>query len=258
MQNAILYAALGTGFTFLMTTLGSGVVFFFKKEISCRTQRVFLGFAAGVMMAASIWSLLIPALEQNSYLGRWGAIPAALGFSAGGIFIYIMDLIFGRLEKTIKSPNTLLVTAVTIHNIPEGMSVGAAFAIAVLSQDKSMIAAAAVFAFGIGVQNFPEGAAISLPMRNEGKTRFTSFMIGSLTGLVEPICGMLTVLVASSIERYMPWMLSFAAGAMIYVVVDELIPQANRREKEKCSGAFGTISIIVGFLVMMVLDVMFS
>lgn len=254
MQSALIYAALGTGFTFLMTMLGASVVFLFKKEIDGKTQRLFLGFAAGVMMAASIWSLLIPAIEDSSYLGRLGFLPAACGFVAGGVFIGGMDHLFRKVSGRIKNDNTLFITAVTLHNIPEGMSVGAAFAMAGLSMDKNMLYAAAVFAFGIGIQNFPEGAAISLPMRDKGCGRLKAFVVGMLTGIVEPIAGILTVLVASRVERYMPWMLSFAAGAMIYVVVDELIPKVNERESEVA----GTMAVIGGFLIMMVLDVAFS
>lgn len=254
MQTALIYAALGTGFTFLMTTAGAAVVFLFRKEISSRTQRLCLGFAAGVMMAASIWSLLIPAIEDSSYLGRLGFLPAACGFVAGGVFICGMDYVFRRVSGKIKNDNTLFVTAVTMHNIPEGMSVGAAFAMAALSMDKNMFYAAAVFAFGIGIQNFPEGAAISLPLRDKGCGRLRAFIIGMLSGIVEPIAGILTVLVASSVQRYMPWMLSFAAGAMIYVVVDELIPKVNERENERA----GTMAVIGGFLIMMILDVALS
>lgn len=258
MHSAVIYAAIGTGFTFLMTTAGAAVVFLFKKEISANTQKLFLGFAAGVMMAASVWSLLIPAIEGSSHLGRLGFVPAAGGFIAGGAFIGGMDYIFKRCKGHIKSKNTLMLTAVTLHNIPEGMSVGVAFAMAGLSMEKSVFYAAAVFAFGIGIQNFPEGAAISLPMRNEGCSRFKAFVIGTLSGIVEPICGVLTVLIAAGIQKYMPWMLSFAAGAMIYVVVDELIPQANMQEENTANKSTGTIAVITGFLIMMILDVAFS
>lgn len=258
MHSAFLYVLLGTGFTFLMTMLGAGIVFFFKKEISIRTQKIFLGFAAGVMMAASVWSLLIPAIEGSSHLGRLGFIPAAGGFLAGGVFIGAMDIVFKKLSKKIKSKNALMITAVTMHNIPEGMSVGVAFAMASLSKDESIFYAAIVFAFGIGIQNFPEGAAISLPLRNEGNSRLKSFLISAMSGVVEPVFGLLTVLVATSIKEFMPWMLSIAAGAMIYVVVDELIPSANYSEDSRDNSRVGTIAIISGFLIMMILDVAFA
>ena len=258
MQSAFLYVLFGTGFTFLMTMLGAAIVFFFKKEISDRTQKIFLGFAAGVMMAASIWSLLIPAIEGSNHLGKLGFVPAAGGFLAGGVFIGGMDILFKRLSTKIKSENALMITAVTMHNIPEGMSVGVAFAMASLSMDRSMLYAAIVFAFGIGIQNFPEGAAISLPLRNEGNSRIRSFLISTMSGAVEPVFGLLTVLIASSIREFMPWMLSIAAGAMIYVVVDELIPRANDVGGEKGDSSVGTVAIISGFLIMMILDVAFS
>lgn len=249
MKQSLLFVVLGTGFTFFMTALGSAVVFLFKRQISEKVQRLFLGFAAGVMMSASIWSLLIPALENTKNLGKWSFVPATLGFFVGGVFIYVMDIIFKRLKSIMQNENALMITAVTIHNIPEGMSVGAAFAMAGLCGDRNMLYAATVFAFGIGIQNFPEGAAISLPLRSEGLSRIRSFVIGALTGIVEPIFGIMTVAISSQIEVYMPWMLSFAAGAMIYVVVDELIPKANEND------TFGTGAVIAGFLIMMILDV---
>jgi ZIP family zinc transporter len=254
----ILWAAAGTGFTFLMTALGSAMVFFFRKEISRNVQRVFLGFAAGVMIAASVWSLLIPAIEEAGPLG-W--IPASGGFIIGIAFLMLMDALLPHLHMGSEKAEglssswrrtTLLVLAVTLHNIPEGMAVGLSFALAAQhGGDAAAISTALALAIGIGIQNFPEGAAVALPLRQEGLTRKKAFLIGSATGIVEPIFGILVVLVAGSIGPLMPWLLSFAAGAMMYVVVEELIPEAHLGEHSNT----GTLGVMAGFLVMMVLDV---
>lgn len=261
MLDSVLWAAGGTGFTFLMTTLGAAVVFFFKKGASAWAQRIFLGFAAGVMIAASVWSLLIPAIEEAEAAGWAGWIPAAGGFVLGVAFLMLLDGLMPHLHPGGKDPEgirtewkrtTLLVFAVTLHNIPEGMAVGLSFALAAQhSGDGSLYAAAMALAIGMGIQNFPEGAAISLPLRQEGMGRFKAFACGSLSGVVEPIFGILTVLVAGTIQPLMPWLLSFAAGAMIYVVVEELIPEAHLGEHSN----IGTLGVMAGFLVMMVLDV---
>ncbi len=245
-MNAIAYAALGTGFTFLLTSAGAAVVFFFKNQVGGNIQKGFLGFAAGVMVAASVWSLLIPAISEAEAMGLIGWVPAAIGFVAGGVFLYALDHLLPHLHLEEKQPEglssswkktTLLVSAVTLHNIPEGMAVGLAFAMAL--------------AIGIGIQNFPEGAAISLPLRQEGFSRFKAFLYGSLSGIVEPIFGILTVLAASQIAGLMPWLLSFAAGAMIFVVVEELVPEAHLSEHTH----IGTLGFMLGFLIMMILDV---
>ncbi len=261
MSQAIVWAAGGTGFTFLMTSLGAAMVFLFRKAAGDQIQKMFLGFAAGVMIAASVWSLLIPAIEEAEAMGQTGWIPAAGGFVLGALFLFGLDQLIPHLHpianqtegpsSTMKR-TSLLVLAVTLHNIPEGMAVGLSFALAAQhSGDPSAYTAAMALAIGIGIQNFPEGAAISLPLRQEGVGTFKAFVLGSLSGLVEPIFGMLTVLMAAFIGPYMPWLLSFAAGAMIYVVVEELIPEAHLGEHSNV----GTLGVMGGFLIMMILDV---
>lgn len=261
MSQALLWAAGGTGFTFLMTTLGAAMVFFFRKAANEHIQKMFLGFAAGVMIAASVWSLLIPAIEEAEANGQIGWIPAAGGFVLGALFLYGLDQFIPHLHPATNQAEgprfamkrtSLLVLAVTLHNIPEGMAVGLSFALAAQhSADSSSYAAAMALALGIGIQNFPEGAAISLPLRQEGVSASKAFVYGSLSGLVEPVFGILTVLAASAIIPYMPWLLSFAAGAMIYVVVEELIPEAHLGEHSN----IGTLGVMGGFLIMMILDV---
>lgn len=261
MANALLWAAGGTGFTFFMTALGASMVFFFRKKVNTNIQRIFLGFAAGVMIAASIWSLLIPAIEEASEKGWPGWIPAAGGLILGAAFLILMDSLLPHLHLGETKPEglssswkrtTLLVFAVTLHNIPEGMAVGVSFALAAQNgHDPTMYTAAMALAIGIGIQNFPEGAAISLPLRQEGLSTAKSFVLGSLSGLVELIFGVLTVLIAGFIQPLMPWLLAFAAGAMLYVVVEELIPEAHLGEHSN----IGTLGVLSGFLVMMILDV---
>ena len=261
MNQAIMWAALGTGFTFFMTALGAGVVFFFKKEMGNNIQRAFLGFAAGVMMAASVWSLLIPAIEEAEGAGQIGWIPAAGGFALGGAFLYLLDRLMPHLHLGEKEPEgmsssfkrtTLLIFAVTLHNIPEGMAVGLAFAMAAQhADDPSLYAAAFALALGMGIQNFPEGAVISLPLRKEGMSRGKAFFFGSLSGIVEFIFGVGITLIAAQITPLMPWFLAFAAGAMIYVVAEELIPEANQGGHSN----LGTIGVMLGFMIMMILDV---
>lgn len=259
MLTHLIWAACGTGFTFLMTTLGAALVFFFRNEISDRLQRSFLGFAAGVMIAASVWSLLLPAIELAEEAGMPGCLPAAGGFALGVIFLLALDHLLPHLHtilgvrEGLPSPlrrTTLLVLAVTLHNIPEGMAVGLSFALAA-QKESAALAGAAALALGIGIQNFPEGAAVSLPLRQEGMSRGRAFVIGTLSGIVEPLFGLLAVLVAGSLEPVMPWLLSFAAGAMLYVVVEELIPEANMSPHSD----LGTLGAMGGFLIMMVLDV---
>lgn len=250
MQQAILWAAAGTGFTFLMTTLGAAMVFFFTGEPRPRFQKAMLGFAAGVMVAASVWSLLLPAIDQAAASGIPGWFPAAGGMLAGVLFLAALDALLPRLrrkQETGPTPwrqTTLLATAITLHNVPEGMAVGLAFALAAGGDN---LAGATALALGIGIQNFPEGAAISLPLRQNGWSRRRAFAGGMLSGIVEPLFGVLVVLAAAGVQPLMPWLLSFAAGAMLYVVVEELVPQAHSR--------VGTCGFVVGFLIMMVLDV---
>ena len=250
MMNAlhpVLSAAIGTGFTFLMTALGAAVVFFFRGEIKASFQQVFLGFAAGVMIAASVWSLLIPAIDMAEEQGMIGWIPAAGGFVLGGLFLMLLDRLLPHLHPGSDSPEgmpsslrrtTMLVFAVTLHNIPEGMAVGLSFALAAQGGAANTFAAAVALAIGIGLQNFPEGAAISLPLKKEGLSNTRSFIYGALSGIVEPIGGILTVLIAGSVSP-------------VYVVVEELIPEAHLGEHSHV----GTIGVMFGFLVMMILDV---
>ena len=242
------FAAIGTGFTCLATVLGAAMVFFFREDLKPATQKIFLGFAAGVMVAASVWSLLIPSMEMAEEMGQSPALPVGGGFLLGGAFLMVLDRLTPHLHIGSSDPEglpahlsrtTMIVLAVTLHNIPEGMAVGLAFSLA--AQDT-----------GMGLQNFPEGAAISLPLRSDGVGTGRAFAAGALSGVVEPIFGLLTVLVAGSVSLVMPWVLSFAAGAMIYVVVEELIPEAHLGEHSHV----GTASVMCGFLVMMLLDVM--
>ena len=248
MLRSLGWAALGTGFTFLMTTLGAATVFFFSGEPRPKFQKAMLGFAAGVMTAASVWSLLLPAIEQAQAEGRTPSwLPAAAGMLLGVVFLAALDSLLPRLRRMPREDwrqNTLLMTAITLHNVPEGMAVGLAFALAAEGEG---LAGAAALAMGIGIQNFPEGAAISLPLRQEGFSRSRAFWGGTLSGSVEPVFGVLVVLAAGAVHPLMPWLLSFAAGAMLYVVVEELVPQAHSRA--------GTCGFVGGFLVMMVLDV---
>ncbi len=261
LDNPILLALMGTGFTFLMTSLGASLVFFFKGEIKDQFQRIFLGFAAGVMIAASVWSLLIPAIEQSAAQGSvtpW--LPAAGGFVLGGLFLFLLDKLLPHLHLGSSHPEgphsrlkrtTMLVFAVTLHNIPEGMAVGLAFALSAQPDSPITLASAFALALGIGIQNFPEGAAISLPLRQEGLSRRKAFLYGSMSGVVEPIAGLITVFIAGAVVMILPWFLAFAAGAMIYVTVEELIPEANQGKHSD----LGTMGVMLGFLVMMILDV---
>ena len=259
MDPSLVWAGIGTGFTFLMTAFGSATVFFFRKTIGQTLQRVFLGFAAGVMIAASVWSLLIPAIEEAESSGIPGWLPAIIGFALGVAFLMLLDALLPHLHPGSRQTEgrssdwkrtTLLVFAVTLHNIPEGMAVGLTFALAAQNTAASITGALAL-ALGMGIQNFPEGAAISLPLKQEGLSAGRSFLYGSLSGVVEPVFGILAVLVAGSIQVFMPWLLSFAAGAMMYVVVEELIPEAHLGEHSNV----GTLGVMAGFLIMMLLDV---
>lgn len=248
MLHAVLWAAQGTLFTFFMTTLGAALVFFLSASPASRIQRPLLGFAAGVMTAASVWSLLLPAIEQMEADGLLpGWVPAAGGMLLGVMFLAALDALLPCLRRRPleeqQRQTALLMTAITLHNVPEGMAVGLAFALA--AEGESL--AAAALALGVGIQNFPEGAAIALPLRQSGCSRSRAFLGGMLSGAVEPVFGVLVVLAAAGAQALLPWLLSFAAGAMLYVVVEELIPQAH--------GRGGTCGFTVGFLLMMVLDV---
>jgi ZIP family zinc transporter len=253
-------AFFGILFIFLMTTLGAALVFFFRKQISGNINRIFLGFAAGVMIAASIWSLLMPAINGAEEQGMPGYLPAGIGFLAGGLFLLLVDRLLPHIhpqtnvQEGVKSRfkrTTMLVLAVTLHNIPEGLAVGLSFGLAIQSQDLTLLPAALGLAIGIGLQNFPEGAAISLPLKNENMSNGKAFLMGAFSGFVEPVAAVIGILLASWLPVVMPWFLAFAAGAMIYVVAEELIPEA----KLDSTSHVGTIAVMVGFVIMMVLDV---
>lgn len=259
MTQALLYAVASTLFTAGMTAFGAAFVFLLRQRTSPNFQRILLGFAAGVMIAASMWSLLIPAIEQAEESGGVGWLPAAGGVTMGIAFLLLMDTMLPHLapdsflpkNESGKHRGLLLVLSITLHNIPEGMAIGVSFATAAQAEDPGQLAAATALALGIGIQNFPEGAAISLPLRQEGMSRRKAFACGALSGIVEPIFAVLTVLLVGSIQPILPWLLSFAAGAMLYVVVEELIPECTDRQ----GGHVGTLGVMVGFLVMMILDV---
>lgn len=248
------YAFCGTAFTFILTMLGAAVVFLFNNHSTKTFEHIFIGFSAGVMIAASIWSLLLPAIERSN--GNYGWLICSIGFLAGSLFLLAVDTLTEHLPDN-KNPsnrkNWLFVFAVTLHNIPEGMAVGIAFALAAQGSTISLASAIAL-ALGIGLQNFPEGAAISLPLHQSGYNKSKAFLIGTLSGIVEPIAGTLTVLFAQQMNQWLPWVLSFAAGSMIYVVVEELIPNKEHKDSKHRK----TIGIILGFTIMMMLDVALS
>ena len=251
---------LGLLIPFLGTVLGSACVFFMKKSLSDLVQRSLAGFAAGVMVAASIWSLLIPAIGQSEGMGRFSFLPAFIGFWAGILFLLLLDHLIPHLHigseqtegpKSNLSRTAMMVLAVTLHNIPEGMAVGVMYA-GFLSGDTSITAASALaLSLGIAIQNFPEGAIISMPLRAEGESKGRAFLGGMLSGVVEPIGAVLTILAAQFVIPVLPYFLSFAAGAMLYVVVEELIPSMSQGEHSD----LGTVFFAVGFSIMMVLDV---
>ena len=246
MLRPLMQAWLGTSFTFLMTALGAATVFFFARAVCERAQGALLGFAAGVMTAASVWSLILPAIEQTAAEGRLPPfLPAAAGIVLGALLLALLDeFTRQRGGERVTHSDFLLLSAITLHNIPEGMAVGLAFA---LAADGEGLAGAAALALGIGVQNFPEGAAVALPLFQSGQSKLRAFVTGVLSGAVEPLFGVLVVLAAARVHALMPWLLSFAAGAMLYVVAEELLPRAGSRR--------GTCGFLVGFLFMMVLDV---
>ena len=249
-------ALLGTSFTFLMTALGAATVFFFARKVCERAQGALLGFAAGVMMAASVWSLILPAIEQTEAEGRLPPfLPAAAGIVLGALTLFLLDELVRRRGEGEVHSDFLLLSAITLHNIPEGLAVGVAFgALKNGGYTPEALMGAVTVAVGIGLQNFPEGAAVSLPLRREGCSRRKSFFIGQASGFVEPIAGVLGALLAVYIEAVLPFALSFAAGAMILVAVHELIPECQRNQKAQPYAA--TMGIVTGFALMMLLDVM--
>lgn len=258
-------ALVGTLWTYFLTALGAAMVFFFKS-ISKKVLNAMLGFAAGVMIAASFWSLLAPSIELAESVGQIPYVPAVVGFLAGGAFLYLVDKTLPHLHmglevekaegvRTSLQRSVLLVLAITMHNIPEGLAVGVAFGAAAGGQVPGAgIAGAIALTIGIGLQNFPEGAAVSIPLRREGLSRRKAFLYGQASGVVEPIAGVLGAYAVTAIRPILPYALAFAAGAMIYVVIEELIPEAQR-ETGGSSTDISTIGAMLGFAVMMVLDV---
>ncbi len=245
---------------FLGTSLGAACVFFLKDRLNPLVQKALLGFASGVMVAASVWSLLIPAMEMSEELGKLSFLPAAVGFSLGILFLLVMDRIIPHLHLNEEKPEglpsklkktTMLVLAVTLHNIPEGMAVGVVFAGLLAGNNEITMSGALALTIGIAIQNFPEGAIISLPLKSEGGSKKRAFFYGMASGVVEPLAAGITILLAGVITKLLPGLLAFAAGAMIYVVVEELLPEASEGEHSN----IGTIGFAVGFLIMMILDV---
>lgn len=251
---------LGLMIPFIGTVAGAGCVFFLKGQLKPVLQKVLLGFASGVMVAASVWSLLIPAMNQSEHMGKLAFLPAAVGFLLGIAFLLVMDRVTPHLHlgseeaegpKTSLKKTTMLVLAVTLHNIPEGMAVGVVFAGMMAQNTEITLASAMALSIGIAIQNFPEGAIISLPLRSEGEGKGKAFLYGGMSGIVEPIAAGITILLFRFIEPLLPYLLALAAGAMIYVVVEELIPESSEGEHSNV----GTIGFAVGFVLMMILDV---
>ncbi|MBR1536377.1 MAG: ZIP family metal transporter [Treponema sp.] len=254
---------LGLLIPFLGTTLGSASVFLMKRAISDSVQRALLGFAAGVMIAASVWSLIIPSMDMSESLGRFAFLPALAGFSLGVAFLFFLDKITPHLHAMAQIPEgpassikkisrtMMLIFAVTLHNIPEGMAVGVVFASFLSGGTEITQAGALALSLGIAIQNFPEGAIISMPLRTEGNSKLKAFVYGTLSGAVEPVAAIVTILLTSLVLPFLPYLLSFAAGAMVYVVIEELIPEATREEKTDIC----TIGFAIGFALMMCLDV---
>lgn len=259
--HPIFQALVGTGFTWGLTAAGAGMVFLFKS-VNRRVLDSMLGFAAGVMIAASFWSLLAPAIEMAEANGQPGWLPAVAGFLLGGVFLWAVDKVLPHLHlglpmsqaegiKTTWQRSVLLVLAITLHNIPEGLAVGVAFGAASVGLSSASLTGAVALALGIGLQNFPEGAAVSIPLRREGISPGRSFMYGQLSGMVEPVAGVIGAAAVLAMQPILPYALAFAAGAMIYVVVEELIPESQRTSDTHLS----TIGAMSGFAVMMFLDV---
>ena len=251
---------LGLIIPFIGTTLGAAMVFLMKKKMNNKVEKVLLGFAAGVMVAASVWSLLIPSIDMAKEQNTISWIPATVGFLGGIVFLLILDNIIPHLHVKSTEPeglksklgkSAMMVLAVTLHNIPEGMAVGVALAGAISGNSTITMAGAIALSVGIAIQNFPEGAIISMPLKEEGNSKLKSFMYGTLSGIVEPIFGGITILLTSLVVPILPYILSFAAGAMIYVVVEELIPESQIGKHSN----LGTLGFAFGFIIMMILDV---
>ena len=250
----------GIAIPFFGTTLGAAMVFFMKNKINNKVEKTLLGFASGVMVAASVWSLLIPSIDMANEQKIIAWLPATIGLLFGILFLLILDSIIPHLHIKSTEPEgiksklkktTMMVLAVTLHNIPEGMAVGVLFAGALSQNSGVTMAGAFALAIGIAIQNFPEGAIISMPLKSEGMSKTKAFLCGTLSGIVEPIGAVITILLTSAIVRVLPYLLSFAAGAMMYVVVEELIPESQDGQHSN----LGTIGFAIGFAIMMILDV---
>ena len=245
---------------FIGTAVGSACVLFMRGNLNRQVQRALTGFAAGVMVAASVWSLLIPSMDQSEHMGKFAFVPAVVGFLLGIAFLLILDMVIPHLHMNAKEAEgpksrlartTMMVLAVTLHNIPEGMAVGVVYAGFVTGSVPITAGGALALSLGIAIQNFPEGAIISMPLHAEGKSKFKAFLDGTLSGIVEPVAGLITILAAGLVVPVLPYLLSFAAGAMLYVVVEELIPEMSEGEHSN----IGVIMFSVGFALMMALDV---
>lgn len=249
-MNKVFYSILGILIPFFGTNLGSSFVFFMKKNLNEKFRKIIVGFAAGVMIAASIWSLIIPSVEMASSLNSMKWVPATIGLVLGFIFLIIINKIAEKIENGKKNFN-MLIFSVTLHNIPEGMAVGVCFAGFLSGNNTIILAEAMVLSIGIAVQNIPEGAIISMPLKMKGISRRKAFICGMLSGIVEPIAAIFTILLTNIVVPILPYLLSFAAGAMMYVVVQELIPDMNSDKKSN----MGIMGLMIGFIIMMVLDI---
>lgn len=245
---------------FFGTTLGAAMVFLMKNKMNKKVEKILLGFASGVMIAAAVWSLLIPSIDMASEQGKIAWIPATIGFLLGVVFLLVLDTVIPHIHLESDKPEgmksklkktTMMVFAVTLHNIPEGMAVGVTFASVLIGNTGITMAGAFALAIGIAIQNFPEGAIISMPLKSEGMSKSKAFFYGALSGIVEPIGAIITILLTEAVVPILPYLLSFAAGAMIYVVVEELIPESQAGEHSN----IGTIGVAIGFVIMMILDV---
>lgn len=261
--DPILVTIIGISFIFLMTILGAGIVFFVKKNLSIKFNMIFFGFAGGVMIAAAIVSLFIPAISGAKDLGfgKFSWVPASIGFLIGCLLLTLLDkklpILFERNPNHVQSKlkkSILLIIAIAVHNAPEGLAVGLAFGHALQTGDPQLLSAAFGLAIGIGLQNFPEGAAVSIPLKNANVSTKRAFTIGSLSGLVEPIFALIGIVLAQNLQTIMPWFLAFAAGAMIFVVVEELIPESQSDNYPH----IGTYAFVIGFLIMFTLEYVLS
>lgn len=249
---------IGISFIFLMTTLGSSVVLFLKKEVSEKFNSLFLGFASGIMIASSVWSLILPSIEQSSNFGKFNFFPASVGIILGGLFLVFMDKFIpyilsrgNKKDMTAVSKPTILFISITLHNVPEGLAVGLAFGGAFVVGTSSAFYSALWMAIGIGLQNFPEGTAVSLPMKEKLNSKRKAFVYGMMSGAIEPVMAVVGIFLSMALSSLMPWLFAFSAGAMLFVVAEELLPDARSLHPSKIS----TWGFIIGFVLMMILDV---